>query len=71
MRGLIDLPDSRTVVKRKLLANTMMRAYNFLVDLDLVPDDQVNLTKNQVRFYIRKVFSVYIMFNKNPKSFFF
>ena len=57
-------------MKRKSLANSMMRADNFLVDLDSIPDDLVNLSESQVRFYIRNVLSVYIMFNKNLKSFF-
>ena len=62
---------SRTAVKRKSLANNMIRAYNFLLDLHLIPDDLANLTKNQVRFNITKVLSVYIMDNKNLMSIFF
>ena len=71
VRGLIDIPYSRTDVKGKLWANTMIRAHNFLVDLDLIPDGLVNLTKSQVSFHITNVLSVYNMVKKDPKSFFF
>ena len=53
VRGVIVLPYSRTTMKRNSLANTMIRAYNFLVDLDLISDDLVNLIKNEVRFVSR------------------
>ena len=71
VRGLVDIPYSRTAVKCNSLANTMIRAYNFLVDLDLIPDDLVSWTKNQVRFYITNVLSVYIKDNKDLMSSFF
>ena len=70
-RSPIDIPYSRTVVKRRSLANTMIRAYNFFMDLKLIPDDPGNLTKNQMSFYITNVISVYIMDNKDAMSIYF
>ena len=32
VKGFLDVPCSRTIVKRKSLSNTMIRAYNWLLD---------------------------------------
>ena len=49
VKGLLDLPYSRTIVKRKSLSNTMIRAYNSLLDFDLIPENFGDLTKNQTK----------------------
>ena len=57
--GLIDIPYSGTAEKRKLLANTMIRVYIFLVDLDFIPDDLVNWQKIKCVFYHEYFISLY------------
>ena len=46
VKGFLDVPCSRTIVKRKSLSNTMIRAYNWLLDFDLIPENLGDLTKN-------------------------
>ena len=53
VKGLLDVPHSRTNVKRKSLSKTMIRAYNWLLDFDLIPENLEDLTKNQVKVYIK------------------
>ena len=64
VKGLWDVPYSRTKVQRKSFSNTMIRAYNWLLDFDLVPENVGDLTKNQIEMYIKGILSVYIMNNK-------
>ena len=47
VKGLLDVPYNRAIVKRKKLSNTMIRAYNWLLDFDLIPENLGDLTKNQ------------------------
>ena len=61
VKGLLDVPYSGTIVKRKSLSNTMIRAYNWLLDFDLMPEILGDLTKNQGKMYINDISSVYIM----------
>ena len=56
VKGLLDVPYSRTIVKRKSLSNTMIRAYNWLLDFDLIPENLGDLTKNQIKMYIKDIF---------------
>ena len=42
---LLDVPYSRTMSKRKSLSNTMIRAYNWLLEFDLIPENLGDLTK--------------------------
>ena len=65
VKGLLDVTYSRTNVKRKSLSNTMIRAYNWLPDFDLIPENLEDLTKNQVKMYIKDALSVYIMNNRD------
>ena len=64
VKGLLDVPYSRTIVKRKSLSNTMIRAYIWLLDFDLIPENLGDLTKNQIKMYIRDILSVDMMNNR-------
>ena len=54
-KGLLDVPYSRTIGKRKLLSNTMIRAYNWLLDFDKFPENLRDLTKNQIKMFIKDI----------------
>ena len=41
VKGLLDVPCDRTIVKRKSLSNTMIRAHNWLLDFDLIPENLI------------------------------
>ena len=71
VKGLLDVPYSRTIVKRKSLSNTMIRAYICLLDFDLIPENLEDLTKNQIKMYIKDILSVYIMNNRGLMEIFF
>ena len=71
VKGFLDVPCSRTIVKRKSLSNTMIRAYNWLLDFDLIPENLGDLTKNQIKVYIKDILSVYIMNNRDLMEIFF
>ena len=71
VKGLLDVPYSRTTVKRKSLSNTMIKAYNWLLDFDLIPENLDVLTKNQIKLYIKDILSVYIMNNRDLMEIFF
>ena len=61
VKRLPDVPYSRTIVKRKSLSNTMIKAYKWLLDFDLIPENLGDLTQNQIKMYIKDILSVYIM----------
>ena len=71
VKGLLDVPYSRTLVKRKSLSNTMIRAYNWLLDFDLFLENLGELIKNQIKTYIKDILSVYNMNNRGLKDIFF
>ena len=71
VKGLLDVPYSRTLVKGKSLSNTMIRAYNWLLDFDLFPENLGELTKNQIKTYIKDILSVYNMNNRGLIDIFF
>ena len=71
VEGLLDVSYSRTIVKQKSLSNTMIRAYNWLLDFDLIPENLGNLTKNQIKMFIQEILSVYIMNNRGLMEIFF
>ena len=71
IKGLLDVPYSRTIVKRISLSNTMIRAYNWLLDFDLFPENLGDLTKNQIKMYVKDILSVYIMNNRSLMEIFF
>ena len=71
VKGFLDVPCSRTIVKRKSLSNTMIRAYNWLLDFDLIPENLGDLTKNQIKMYIKDILSVYIMNNRGLMEIFY
>ena len=64
VKALLDVPYSRTIVKRKSLSNTMIRTYNWLLDFDLIPENLGDLTKNQIKMYTKDFSSVYIIYNR-------
>ena len=71
VKGLLDVPYSRTDVKRKSLSSTIIRAYKWLLDFELIPENLEDLTKNQVKMYIKDALSVYIMNNRDLMEIFF
>ena len=42
----------------------MIRSYNWLLDFGLIPENLGDLTKNQIKMYIKDILSVYIMNNR-------
>ena len=71
VKGLLDVPYSRTIVKRKSLSNTMIRVYNWLLDFDLIPENLEVLTEKQIKTYIKDFLLVYIMNNRGLIEIFF
>ena len=49
----------------------MIRAYNWLLYFDLIPENLEDLTKNQVKMCIKDALSVYIMNNRDLMEIFF
>ena len=49
----------------------MIRAYNWLLDFDLTQENLGDLTKNQIKMYIKVISSVYIMNNRGLMQIFF
>ena len=47
----LTFTTGKSKVKRKSLSNTMIRAYNWLLDFDLIPENLGDLTKNQIKMY--------------------
>ena len=48
-RGVFAPTVSRTVVKKKHLAISLMKAYNWLTELNLIPPNFINFTHEQLK----------------------
>ena len=55
---------SRSVVKKKFLANSITKAYNWLTELNLIPPNLLNLSQEQLKKHLKLVNDLYITDNK-------
>ena len=70
-KGVFAPIVSRTVVKKKCLANSSMKAYNWLTELSLIPRNLINLSQEQLKKHIKLVNDLYITDNKELFSLYF
>ena len=63
-KGVFAPIVSRTVVKKKCLANSLMKAYNWLTELNLIPPNLLNLSQEQLKKHLKLVNDLYITDNK-------
>ena len=63
-KGVFAPIASRTVVKKKCLANSLMKAYNWLTELNLIPPNLLNLSQEQLKKHLKLVNDLYITDNK-------
>ena len=60
-KGLLPSIYSRTSTKKKSLANRLRKAYKWLTKLKLLPTKLNNMTRLQVRQYVQKLISLYVI----------
>ena len=61
----------RTVVKRKCLENSFRKIYNYLLNLDLIPQNLLKMTKSEMKSYVDIVSLLYVRDNREVFSLFF
>ena len=61
----------RTVVKRKCLENSFQKGYNYMLNLDLVPQNFLKMTKSEMKSYVDSVSLIYVRDNREVLSWFF
>ena len=61
----------RTVVKRKCLENSFRKIYNYLLNLDLIPQNLLKMTKSEMKSYDDSVSLLYVRDNREVFSLFF
>ena len=54
-KGVFAPIVSRTVVKKKCLANSLMKAFNWLTELNLIPPNLLNLSQEQLKKHLKLV----------------
>ena len=64
-KGLLPSIYSRTLTKKKSLANGLQKAYNWLTELKLLPTNWKNMTRPQVRQYVQNLISLYVVDNRH------
>ena len=62
---------SKTVTKKKSLTNSLGKAYNWLLNLDLVPFSLWEMSPRQLKQLITKITSLYIIDNKQLLELFY
>ena len=67
-KGLLPSIHSRTLTKKKSLANGLRKAYNWLTELKLLPTNLENMTTPQVRQYVQNLISLYVVDNRHLLS---
>ena len=70
-RNTIPSKYYRTVVKRKCLENSFRKIYNYLVNLDLIPQNVLKMTKSEMKSYVDSVSPLYVRDNREVLSLFF
>ena len=70
-RNLYTPTYSRTVTNSKSLTNCLQKAYNWLKNLDLVPSSPWKMSPRQLKQYISKITSLYIVDNKQLLELFY
>ena len=63
-RNNIPSKDYRTVVKRKCLENSFRKFYNYLLNLDLIPQNVLKMTKSEMKSYVDSVGLLYVRDNR-------
>ena len=63
-KGLLPPIYSRTLTKKKSLANGLRKAYSWLTELKLLPTNLKNMTRPQVRQYVQNLISFYVVDNR-------
>ena len=63
-KGVFAPIVSRTAVKKKCLANSLLKAYNWLTELNLIPPNLLNLSQEQLKKHLKLVNDLYITDNK-------
>ena len=70
-KGLLPSIYSKTLTKKKSLANGLGKAYNWLTELKLLPTNLKNMTRPQVRHYVQNLISLYVVDNRHLFSMYF
>ena len=61
----------RTVVNRKCFENSFQKIYNYLLNLDLIPQNLLRITKSEMKSYVDSVSLLYVCDNIEVLSLFF
>ena len=64
-KGLFSSTYCRTVVERKSLGNTLRKAFNWLMWMNLLPENIESFSKVQLRKYTKNLTDLYIADNKH------
>ena len=67
-KGVFAPIVSRTLVKIKCLANSLMEAYNWLTELNIIPPNLIKLSQEQLKKHVN---DLYISDNKELFSLYF
>ena len=70
-KGLLPPIYSRTLTKKKALANVFRKTFNWLTELKLLPTNLKNMTRPQVGQYVRNLISLYVVDNRHLFSLFY
>ena len=62
---------SRTLTKKKSLANGLRKAYNWLTEMKLLPTNLKNMTGLQVRQYVQNLISLYVVDSRHLFSMYY
>ena len=70
-KGILHSIYSRTLTKKKSLANGLQKAYNWLTELKLLPTNLKKVTRPQVRQYVQNLISLYVVDKRHLFSMYF
>ena len=62
---------SRLFKKSKCLENSFRKNYNYLLNLDLIPQNLLKMTKSEMKSYVDSVSLLYVRDNREVFSLFF
>ena len=64
-KGVFASIVTRTIVKKKCLTNCLIKAYNCLTELNLIPPNLINVSQEHSKKHIKVVNDLYITDNKD------
>ena len=64
-KGVFASIVTRTIVKKKCLTNSLIKAYNCLTELNLIPPNLINVSQEHSKKHIKVVNDLYITDNKD------